>query len=171
MEQMYVFLDIDGVLNGQQDWKRKIPLNKHCIDQFARYIHELNRKYKVKIILSSTWREGFSITGKHSEQIARLLEMLAQHDITIDGKTEESFGLDRAEEINSYIHQHGLESIPCVILDDTEEIFMSPLTGNALLHLTNPRTGFTKRDRRMLLGNSFGWKALWNRFWNWLRKY
>lgn len=27
----YIFLDIDGVLNTENDWKRPFPLNKKCI--------------------------------------------------------------------------------------------------------------------------------------------
>lgn len=33
---MYVFLDVDGVLNTESDWERKVySLNSHCIASFC----------------------------------------------------------------------------------------------------------------------------------------
>lgn len=34
---MYIFLDVDGVLNTKQDWKRKVySLNPHSVEAFNR---------------------------------------------------------------------------------------------------------------------------------------
>ena len=59
---MYIFLDVDGVLNTKQDWKRKVySLNPHSVEAFNRLIEEINEP---KIVLSSTWRNGMARDGR-----------------------------------------------------------------------------------------------------------
>lgn len=50
---MFIFLDIDGVLNKESDWSKPFSLNSDCIRRFC----EKNRE--ARIILISSWKNGF----------------------------------------------------------------------------------------------------------------
>lgn len=54
---MYYFLDIDGVLNKESDWRKPFTVNELCVQYFV----ELIKKDKSShIILSSTWCAGYT---------------------------------------------------------------------------------------------------------------
>ena len=59
---MYIFLDIDGVLNCKADWNKPYTINNKCLDNFVKLCKDLSKKYGVvKIVLTSSWKEGFDI--------------------------------------------------------------------------------------------------------------
>lgn len=67
---MFIFLDVDGVLNKQSDWKRPFSLNDECCYWFNTLIKDLPN---VKIVLSSTWRNGIARDGSRAAHIDDLM--------------------------------------------------------------------------------------------------
>ena len=53
MESLYIFLDIDGVLNKKAEWRRPYALNSECIKCFCEFVNVLSQKYIVKVILNN----------------------------------------------------------------------------------------------------------------------
>ena len=139
--RIFLFLDIDGVLNTSAQWKRMYSLNDDCIARFADYVHSLPSE-EAKIILTSSWKNGFDPAGRHSPQIRELIEKLAAHGLSILGKTENDASEDRAKEINDYIRKHHLEQQTCIVIDDDTNIFHSELSGNCKMLLTDASVGF-----------------------------
>lgn len=60
---MYVFFDIDGVLNKRSQWKQFYSLDAGCVDCFCGFLH---RTGGVPIIMSS-WRTGFLRSGSEKK--------------------------------------------------------------------------------------------------------
>ena len=54
---MFIFLDIDGVLNKESDWSKPFSLNSDCIRRFC----EKNREARIEAQLD---RYGIRIVGK-----------------------------------------------------------------------------------------------------------
>ena len=79
---MFIFLDIDGVLNKESDWSKPFSLNSDCIRRFC----EKNRE--ARIILISSWKNGFisSHNEKNTPQIKELEAQLDRYGIRIVGK-------------------------------------------------------------------------------------
>ena len=72
---MYIFLDVDGVLNTETDWARKVySLNKSCVDAFCRLVKSIPNP---RIVLSSTWRNGLARDGSTAVHIDDLMRALA----------------------------------------------------------------------------------------------
>ena len=139
--RIFLFLDIDGVLNTSAQWKRMYSLNDECIAHFADYVHALPSE-DAKIILTSSWKNGFDPAGRHSPQIKELIDKLAAHGLSILGKTENDASEDRAKEINDYIRKYHLEQQTCLVIDDDPNIFHSKLSDNCKMLLTDARAGF-----------------------------
>lgn len=139
--RIFLFLDIDGVLNTSAQWKRMYSLNDECIAHFADYVHSLPSD-DAKIILTSSWKNGFDPAGRHSPQIKELIEKLAVHGLSILGKTENDASEDRAKEINDYIRKHHLEQQTCIVIDDDPSIFRSELSNNCIMLSTDAHVGF-----------------------------
>ena len=76
---MYIFLDVDGVLNTEEDWKRRIySLNAKCIEAFGKLILMINNP---KIVLSSSWRNGIAWDGTTAIHIEDLMKVLKPYGI------------------------------------------------------------------------------------------
>lgn len=145
--KIFLFLDIDGVLNRARDWDKSLfPLNVECIRRFGKTVQKLREENEVHVVLSSSWRDGFSPREGHSAQIATLVERLKPFGIEIEGRTPFFPDGDRAAEINAYIAEKNLGDAICIALDDTEELFRSPLAKNLSLRLINPGRGFCRAD-------------------------
>ena len=161
-EELYIFLDVDGVLNRARDWERMLfPLNLECIRWFGETVKALREQYEVHLILSSSWRDGFQLRGTHSRQVAELVQKLAFFAIEIEGKTPFDLDGNRAEEINSYLGRNHLEGKRAIVLDDAQGLFQSPLPERVTLHLVNPGTGFCKEDFEQLTNRRRGFRAVW----------
>ncbi len=141
LQRVFIFLDVDGVLNTENQWKRPYTLNDACITAFAEYIHSLPTS-NIRIILTSSWKNGFDAAGNHTPQIRELVDKLAVHGLTITSKTE-NISDDRAAEINDYIRKHHLEQYPCIIIDDDPDIFRTKPLNNCKTLWINAKTGFT----------------------------
>lgn len=140
---MYYFLDVDGVLNKESDWRRPFTVNQICVKHFKRLIRSDRDAH---IILSSTWRQGFTGTGAESpgsDSVARVFE---ENGIHIEGVTPAS-GKSRQEEIEYYIRRHGVSDY--LVLDDDESLFPRP--ADIHLYLTDYRTGLTNQDVNRIL--------------------
>lgn len=141
---MYIFLDVDGVLNKQSDWARPFSLNKECCHWFNSLLRELPN---VEIVLSSTWRNGIARDGSRAAHIEDLMEKLKEAGIsTIDRTATSPDGL-RNKEIDYYLRRHPIG--PYIILDDEESIFEKG-KDTPHLYLTDSTKGFTEKDYRKL---------------------
>ena len=139
---MYVFLDIDGVLNKESDWKRSFTINDSCLYQFASLMKTIKEPH---IILSSTWRAGYTNKGAVVEHSDTLSSKFAEYNLIIEDSTPVS-NKTRQEEIEYYIRRHSISAY--IVLDDDESLFPYPERIN--LYLTNYKTGITESDIRKL---------------------
>lgn len=138
---MYYFLDIDGVLNKESDWKRPFILNDSCVQCFSKIIKKDKSPH---IILSSTWRAGYSNKGEKSS--GNQLSKLEEYGITIEDITPIS-NKTRQEEIEYYIRKNAVKNY--IILDDDESLFPWPDRIN--LYLTDYKTGLTEMDVKKIV--------------------
>ncbi|MCM1082303.1 MAG: HAD domain-containing protein [Clostridium sp.] len=139
---MYVFLDIDGVLNKKEQWSRLYYLDRECIKQFCTFINEI-RKYYVYIILTSSWRNGFISTKNknNTPQIKQLEQMLGEYGVSIRGKVPIIKNGKRDDEIKEFMNLHSVENF--IIIDDDKNEYSRI---NRYNYFTDSSTGFTKKD-------------------------
>ena len=72
-----LFLDIDGVLNQLQPWK----IDSNCVYQLKQICDNLG---DVNIILTSSWRKGFSrYKERCTPQVQHLLDELAKVNLEV----------------------------------------------------------------------------------------
>ena len=143
---MYIFLDVDGVLNTKKDWERKIySLNPKCVDEFCNLLKKIDDP---KIVLSSTWRNGIARDGSTAVHIDKLQEVLSKSGISSMDKTATAPDGSRSREIDYYLRTHNKDSY--IILDDDIDIFeLGEKTPN--LFRIDPSTGLTKKDVKSIL--------------------
>lgn len=138
---MYVFLDVDGVLNTEEDWKRrKYSLNNDCVTAFCRLLSCL---HEPKVILSSTWRNGIARDGTTAVHIDDLLKALEPAGIMLLDKTGIAPDGSRTKEIDFYLRRHPEERY--IILDDDPTLF-DQQKNTPHLYLTSSKTGLTDAD-------------------------
>lgn len=127
---MFVFLDIDGVLNTESDWNRLYTLNLRCVEAFV-------RKYKgSKVILTSSWKNGYSpIFNNCSEPIQDLISVLSDGGVSVVGRIDDG---PRDTMIAKFVKDHNLKSDSYIILDDDRSEFNSH-TENLII--INSKTG------------------------------
>lgn len=141
---MYIFLDVDGVLNKQSDWKKPFSLNSECCYWFNAFVREIP---DVKIVLSSTWRNGISRDGSRATHIDDLMSKLVDAGIGTIDKTATSPDGFRNKEIDYYLRRHPVDTY--IILDDEGSIFeKGEKTTN--LYLTDSTKGFSESDYKRL---------------------
>jgi hypothetical protein len=119
----YIFLDIDGVLNTTSDWKVPYSINPHCVENFYRYVKKLGDGSTARIILISSWRDGFDKEGNHLPQVQHLIDMLSQYHLSIYDKTYKSPTNDRQREIEQYIIKNHINPEQCIIIDDDISLY------------------------------------------------
>lgn len=135
---MYYFLDVDGVLNKESDWRKPFTLNPICVNNFKKL---LSCDKDSHVILSSTWRQGFTNTGIKSSEKDNSADVFGKYGIYIEGTTPIS-NKSRQEEIEYYIRRNGIKEY--LILDDDESLF--PRTEDINLYITNYKEGLTEAD-------------------------
>lgn len=114
---LYIFLDVDGVLNNTSAFK----LNKKTIyvlshENLIAYQHlidNLREKYELKIILSSTWRMHKTGLNKLSK-LSKKYDGLKFHDKTPNSHKR------REDEIKSYCDIHKIDYNNILIIDDAQ---------------------------------------------------
>jgi hypothetical protein len=140
---MYIFLDVDGVLNTSADWRhRAYSLNKSCVDAFNKFLKTVDNP---KIVLSSTWRNGIARDGSTAVHIDDLMRALNLKHID---KTAVSPDGSRSKEIDYYLRRHEKDSY--VILDDDPSLFENREKTKGL-YLVNPATGLTDGDVKKII--------------------
>lgn len=139
---MYVFLDIDGVLNKKEQWNKMYSLDKECIKNFCTFINKLNSK-EVHIVLTSSWKNGFVSTrnNNNTPQIKQLETMLEEFGLYIKAKTSIFKEGKRDREIEKFLSLHPTEQY--IIIDDDRSEFGCITKNN---YFTNAVNGFTKKD-------------------------
>lgn len=157
----YIFLDVDGVLNTEMDWKRPFTLNSKCISYFLEYMAYLNEKHnhEVGIVLTSSWKTGFNSDGNHAVYIKELIHAMAPEKIPILDKTEELDQLDRGRSVLNYCKPHNIKDY--IVLDDDKSLFKTAPELN--IYYTNASRGFTKEDVKKLINSD---KSSWQRIMN-----
>ncbi|MCR5735768.1 MAG: hypothetical protein K6G22_14265 [Lachnospiraceae bacterium] len=143
---MYIFLDVDGVLNTESDWARKIySLNPKCVESFCKLLNSIN---KPKVVLSSTWRNGIARDGTTAVHVDELIKALEPAGIRYLDKTGVAPDGSRSKEIDHYLRRHPTDSY--IILDDDPKLFdQKENTPN--LYLTSSKTGLTDTDVKKIL--------------------
>ena len=139
---MYYFLDVDGVLNKESDWRIPFSINDGCLKCFADL---LSFDTDPHIILSSTWRAGYTNTGVMSARGNSLADKLAEYKLSVEDSTPIT-NKTRQEEIEYYIRRHEIKDY--IILDDDESLFLCCERLN--LYLTDYKTGLTGRDVKII---------------------
>lgn len=128
MRTIYIFLDIDGVLNSEsafiynyQQYKKGIAKDTVAVVDEQRLIifNDLCERIKkadckFKIILSSTWR-------KSNDLIKILEDRLNEYNLTIDDMTCH-IGSLRGYQISHYCESHNISKDDVVILDDDNDM-------------------------------------------------
>ncbi len=143
---MYVFLDVDGVLNTVADWGRKVySLDQNCVNAFCRLIKSIPDP---KIVLSSTWRNGIARDGSTAVHIDDIIKALKPiYTKTLD-KTAVSPDGSRSKEIDYYLRRHPEDTY--LILDDDPTLFEAGKNTHHL-YLANAKTGLTDKDVDVIL--------------------
>lgn len=134
---MFVFLDIDGVLNRKRDWQRPYTLNEECMNHFA----ESMEGFDVKIILISSWRKGFVSRENPNNlpQIKVLEKMLSERGLSITGTVDRT-NTSRLDAIQDFLNAHPGDYL--ILDDDLSEYSSRPQR----LYLIDCTTGINKRD-------------------------
>ena len=157
-DKLYIFFDIDGVLNCINHWSEKnFPLYLDCVKNFADTVNFFKAKYEVHLIMSSSWRDGFDLVEGHTEYVQDILDKLAQFNLTVEDKTPFFMQKNRADEINFYISEHNLQNYKCLAIDDAKSLFASPLAPNLKLYLTDAHEGFSRADYNLLTGQNLNY--------------
>lgn len=114
-----IFLDIDGVLNSSQFWKKEngtFNIDDHLLNNLKKICDST----ECKIILSSTWR----LFKDHFEFAA---EKLSEIGLTISDITPEcpynieTAGLQRGMEIKQWMKDTGNLGADFIIIDDNSD--------------------------------------------------
>lgn len=143
---MYVFLDVDGVLNTKAEWSKKVySLNSKCVSAFCKLIKKIP---DCKIVLSSTWRNGIARDGTTAVHIDELIMAISCTGIKTLDKTAVSSDGIRSKEIDYFLRRHPADSY--IILDDDPELFELKEKTKGL-YLINAVTGITEKDVKNII--------------------
>lgn len=145
---LYIFLDIDGVLNKSSQWKRMYSLDEDCVRSFCSFVTQVNGQ----IILTSSWRSGFvdTLSKENTPQIKTLENMLLVHGIKIMDKTPYLPGRKRDKEIERFLYLKESDAMheDYIIIDDDKGEFGVMGKKN---YFTDPAKGFCKWDVKQCL--------------------
>lgn len=132
---MFIFLDIDGVLNTSNDWQKLYTLRENLVNNLC------NSYPNSKIILISSWMEGFISRNnpKNSPQIKNL-ENILSNNVSIIGKIENTKE-KRDIRIQRYIEYHNISS-DYIIIDDDKSEYSPDFLKNKHLYIVNSKYGF-----------------------------
>ena len=135
---MYLFLDIDGVLNQLQPWH----IDTSCVECLKILVNKLS----TKIVLTSSWRLGFTHNINYcSPQIQKLIKVFNDFSIEIYSKTPSVNENNRSLEIYNFLESHKNDDY--LILDDDKTLF----SNSENLYIVNYRTGLIKKDVKKIL--------------------
>lgn len=141
-----IFLDVDGVINNE---KTTAMINGWTFvdDYLIKIVRHIINKTHAKVVLSSTWREGWDgqVFGMEFEALKEKCEYFGVHFFD---KTDWTDMGHRDREICDWLDMWSGEPIESyVVLDDAPGCFFG--ADNSILeHLvqTDPRVGITLED-------------------------
>ena len=146
MMDTVVFLDIDGVLNTKESWRTPFQLDDGCIRNFCHCFSESKRK--LKIVLTSSWKNGFSSLPEYeTSQLQELRKKLGAYGFAISGRTR--VFANRMAEIDDYLNNHEVAEY-AVVDDDRQEYSLDFLKKVTLIDSTE---GFTLKDGKRIKWN------------------
>lgn len=146
----FLYFDIDGVLNTENEWKRGNGLlNEKNVENFCKLVKEL----RLTPIITSSWRAGFIKEDDpgNSPQIRNLEEKLKKHGIYIAGKTPETKDHTRNEEIKYHLKRNPNSGY--IILDDDESEYEYIDEHN---YFTESKKGLIEEDIKKIIKESKG---------------
>ena len=133
---IYLFLDIDGVLNNYlSEGDYFTEYNMSCLKQLCDFID-------FKIVLSSDWR-------RLTKNKARVLAELKHIGLQLYSCTPtHTFGGNRKDEIKEWLKENDSDDSHSdgLILDDMGPDECDPKLPNLLFYRTNYRLGLTEQD-------------------------
>lgn len=144
---IYIFLDVDGVLNSEnyiiKCYKKHhkpmsmncVPFNPKCLNNLMKLVQIIENHFEVKLVLSSTWRL--------SEIDCEIVNArLAEYGLRLSGKTPYVEG-ERGKEIKDYLEHLRYKCYNFIILDDDIQD-ITPYFPDNIVH-TDFKTGLTKK--------------------------
>lgn len=141
---LYVFFDIDGVLNTMNDWRKPYVVNENNVKCFA---NAFSQYTDVKFILISSWRKGWNQEyALCTPQIQNLVKIFAQHELIISDVTKQSPIKDRGAEILYYIQRHNVKKY--IIIDDDMSEYKTVLPG---IQIVDANKGFVKLNKKKII--------------------
>lgn len=145
---VYVFFDVDGVLNREADWRNRYTLHASCVEVFGELCRKLNGLYgEVRAVIISTWRAGLTISGNCAGASSGLEKSLEREGVRIHGATPVS-GKGRQAEVEYYIRRNRVGRY--VVIDDDPSLFEEK--ERLCLFVPDYRTGLVKGDIKKILG-------------------
>lgn len=120
-----IFLDVDGVLNDEQTYKKeRTPEGYAGVEnRFIKNLKYIVDKTGAEIVLSSDWREEWHHNGIHGKDMFYLIDKLKKFDLVISDKTPghiKGKGYSgRGQEIIKYLKSHK-KITEYVVLDDND---------------------------------------------------
>lgn len=135
----WIFLDVDGVLNREEDWRFPFRLNSKNVRTFQAAYASLQNICNPSIILSSSWRRGWNAANQpdYLKELCR--------ELPIAGRTPVSPSGDRGREIERYLARRGRPDSFVAVDDDPSGLERLPSL------IVSSKTGFTDRDAKRLL--------------------
>lgn len=133
----YIFVDFDGVLAGEEEWKSLLldgncPFNKQALDNLEYVIESFDEP--VDIIVSSSWRHGMSVEDlqdlfkergfKYYQNVidkTRSLQFQKDNEVNIQWYMSVPRGCEIEEWIESHIDRF-VDQFKYVILDDGSDM-------------------------------------------------
>lgn len=122
-----VFLDVDGVLN-KAGCKVKTPSGFYFVeDEKVLLLKELVEKTNSKLVLSSTWRQGWEdlnngVDSTDSKDFVLLRDKLKEFGLELYDYTSCPITSDRGSKIKEWLENHFDEVDSVLVLDDESNI-------------------------------------------------
>lgn len=121
-KEKYIFLDVDGVLNHHETYKKKhinslySDLDSECLALFSKLVHSIDH---VHIVLSSSWR---LIESEMDRLEASFKEFGIPKWIDITPYFEYEQGKTRGKEISQWLKENHICKDQIIILDDNSDM-------------------------------------------------
>lgn len=121
-KEKYIFLDVDGVLNHHETYKKKhinslySDLDSECLALFRKLVHSIDH---VHIVLSSSWR---LIESEMDRLEASFKEFGIPKWIDITPYLEYEQGKTRGKEISQWLKENHICKDQIIILDDNSDM-------------------------------------------------
>ena len=147
-DPLYIFLDIDGVLNAKPDWTIKFSIRESCLMALKECVKQLRKIYpEIRVVICSTWRAGKSVNGdSDAKQYLVLRNKLQDIGIDIYGETPIS-NKGRQAEVEYYIRRNAINY--SLIIDDDPSLYDDISRLN--FYKPDYRTGLKKEDVKRIV--------------------